>query len=309
MANCLVIGANGFIGSHLVDELVAQGHSVTAFDRFSHEVGQFAAAGVRTIAGDFLNQSEVADAVAGQDYVFHFVSTTTPATAENDPTLDVRTNIASSIELFESCVTAGVRKVVFASTGGAIYGSHGGARLTEDVVPLPVSPYAIGKLAIEGYLRYFGTKHGLDSVSFRISNPYGPRQRANKKQGVIPIFLHRIAAGEPITVFGDGEMVRDYLFVTDAVRMIAETVGRDTAHPLYNIGSGTGATLNDVLAVIERVTGITPIVERKPIPSTYIDRVVLDTNRFTNEFGYDDFVTLEAGIAATWAQILKGRTR
>jgi UDP-glucose 4-epimerase len=307
MANCLVIGANGFIGSHLVDELVGNGHSVTAFDRFSHEIGQFIAPGVRQLAGDFLNQAEVADAVIGQDYVFHFVSTTTPATAENDPTLDVRTNISSSIELFESCVAAGVRKVIFASTGGAIYGDHGGIKLTEEMVPLPVSPYAIGKLAIEGYLRYFGAKHGLDSVSFRISNPYGPRQRSNKKQGVIPIFLHRIAAGQPITVFGDGQMIRDYLYVTDAVRMIAGTVGQHTSHSLYNIGSGEGATLNEVLTVIERVTGVAPLIESRPTPSTFIDRVVLDTDRFTTEFGYDRFVTLEDGIAATWAQIQNGR--
>jgi UDP-glucose 4-epimerase len=305
VASCLVIGANGFIGSHLVDELVARGHEVTAFDRFSSQNAAFAAAGVRQIAGDFMNQSDIAEAVEGQQYVFHFVSTTTPVTAENDPTLDVRTNIASSIELFQHCVDAGVQKVFFASTGGAIYGDQPGTSFAETLSPLPVSPYAIGKLAIEGYLRYFGTKFGLESVSFRISNPYGPRQRTNKKQGVIPIFLSRMAKGLPLTVYGDGSMVRDYLYVRDAVRMIGDTVGRQSNEDVYNIGSGEGTSVSELLRVARRVTGIDPEIEVKAVPSTFLDRVVLDTSRFRSEFAYDDFVSLEDGMADTWEQLSK----
>jgi UDP-glucose 4-epimerase len=308
MANCLVIGANGFIGSHLVDELVSRGHEVTAFDRFSNQQSAFSALGVRQIAGDFMNQSDVADAVRGQQLVFHFVSTTTPVTAENDPTLDVRTNIASSIELFQHCVDADVQKVFFASTGGAIYGDQPEASFAETVSPLPVSPYAIGKLAIEGYLRYFGTKYGLESTSFRISNPYGPRQRANKKQGVIPIFLSRMARGLPLTVYGDGSMVRDYLYVRDAVHMIGDTVGSASNHDMYNIGSGAGTSVSELLDVARKVTGIDPDIEVKPVPSTFLDRVVLDTSRFSSEFGYDGFVSLERGIADTW-QHVKGEAR
>src|SRR5690606_14386344 len=117
-------------------------------------------------------------------------------------------------------VEAGVKHVAFASTGGAIYGEQDDESITEYAVPRPLSPYAIGKLAIEGYLRYFHRKHGLRSVSFRISNPYGPRQHPHKRQGVIPIFLQRIAEGLPVEVFGDGSMVRDYLYVEDAARMV-----------------------------------------------------------------------------------------
>ncbi|WP_228515236.1 NAD-dependent epimerase/dehydratase family protein [Agreia pratensis] len=305
VARCLVVGANGFIGSHLVDELVSLGHEVTAFDRFSSQRAVYTSAGVRQVAGDFMNHSDVAEAVAGQQYVFHFVSTTTPATAENDPTLDVRTNIASSIELFQHCVDAGVQKVFFASTGGAIYGNHPGTSFAEDTLPLPVSPYAIGKLAIEGYLRYFGVKYGLESISFRISNPYGPGQRANKKQGVIPIFLSRLAQGLPLTVLGDGSMVRDYLYVGDAVRMIAQTVGRSSSESVYNIGSGSGASVRQLLDVMESVTGRVPEVEVKPVPSTFLGRVVLDIERFRSEFGYDTFMSLEEGISKTWAQLME----
>jgi UDP-glucose 4-epimerase len=303
VARCLVVGANGFLGSHLVDELARLGHEVTAFDRFSSGQASYTASGVSRRIGDFLNKADLADAVTGQEFVFHFVSTTTPASAENDPTMDIRTNLASTVELLESCVEAGVAKVFFASTGGAIYGDQPGVELTETTLPLPISPYAIGKLSIEGYLRYFERKHGLASVIFRISNPYGPRQHPNKKQGVIPIFLTRLSQGLPLVVLGDGSMVRDYLYVGDVVRMIGQTVEADNAYPVYNIGRGVGASLADLLAVIERVTGIIPEIQTEPAPSTYLQRVVLKTERYQREFGYPEFVSLDEGVAATWLQL------
>ncbi len=303
MAKCLVVGGNGFIGSSLVDDLVARGHEVTAFDRFSASRVAYDSTDVRQISGDFMNRADVREAIRGQDFLFHFLSATTPASSENDPTLDIRTNIASSVELFQDAVDAGVRKVYFASTGGAIYGDQPYDTLNEDVTPLPVSPYAIGKLAIEGYLRYFHRKYGLESLSFRISNPYGPRQRAIKRQGVIPIFLHRLAEGLPLVMLGDGSMVRDYIFAEDAVRMIGETVGRPAKHAVYNIGSGAGASLSDLLEVLTTVTGIEPVIDSRPVPSTYLDRVVLDTSRYSAEFGLQSFESLESGIRKTWESI------
>ncbi len=308
MARCLIVGANGFLGSHLLDELVRRGHEVTAFDRFSARDVAWDAPDVERRSGDFLNRADVAAAVAGQEYVFHFISTTTPASAENDPSMDARTNIASSIDLFELCVDAGVRKVYFASTGGAIYGDQPGALLSEQALPQPVSPYAIGKLAIEGYLQYFARKYDLDSVAFRISNPYGPRQRSGKVQGVIPIFLRQVLAGQPVTVFGDGAMVRDYVFVEDAVSMVADTVGTAAEHNLYNIGSGTGTSVLDLLSVIEDVTGRTPQVAFAPTPATFLEHTVLDTTRFTSEFGRSPLLGLHEGIERTWSSISKERS-
>lgn len=305
MAKCLVIGANGFLGSHLVDELTRRGHDVTAFDRFSASQPLYGAENVATVVGDFLNHADVARALVGQELVFHFVSTTTPMSAEDDPTLDVRTNVASSIDLFGLCVEAGVRKVYFASTGGAIYGDQAGAPLTELALPQPVSPYAIGKLTIERYLHYFERKYALRSVALRISNPYGPRQGANKVQGVIPIFLRRLHQGLPLTIFGDGSMVRDYLYVTDAARMVADTAGLDTAHSLYNIGSGVGTSITDLVETIRQVTGRSPEVEYAPVPQTFVDHAVLDVGRFDQEFGVSDTVSLRAGVDLTWQGILK----
>jgi len=306
VARCLVIGGNGFVGSHLVDALVAQGHEVSAFDRFSSNATAYTASGVTRYVGDFLNSADVADAVAGHDLVWHFLSTTTPATAENDPTLDVRTNITASITLFETAARLGVKKLYFASTGGAVYGDQTGELVAESALPQPISPYAIGKLAIEGYLRYFRRRHGLDSVTFRISNPYGPRQRANKKQGVIPIFLDRVKEGLPLTVLGDGSMVRDFIYVEDAAREMAGIAGKATRHDLYNIGSGVGHSVSEVVDVVRQVTGRDVVVENRPQPPTFVDHVVLDPDRFASEFGASEHVSLAEGTRRTWLDTIGG---
>lgn len=303
MADCLVVGGNGFLGSELVDALAAAGHSVAAFDRFTVDEQLWTAPDVERIAGDFLDADALRDAVAGRDHVFHFLSTTTPATAESDPTLDVRTNVAQSIELFRLAADAGVRHLYFASTGGAMYGDAEPDLLSEDTVPAPVSPYAIGKLALEGYLRYFRRTRGLASTSFRISNPYGPRQHPHKQQGVIPIFLDRIARGEPVTVFGDGGAVRDYVYAPDAIALMAAVVGRETLHDVYNVGSGVGVSIAEVVELAADVTGLPVEIERREQPATFVDRVVLDTSRYRAEFGEPALVPLREGVERTWAAL------
>ncbi|GAA3735434.1 NAD-dependent epimerase/dehydratase family protein [Leifsonia bigeumensis] len=299
MAASLVIGGNGFLGSHVVDALAAAGDTVTVFDRFSSRP-MYTAPDVRSVVGDFESHADLRVALEGQQKLFHFLSTTTPVTAENDPSMDVRTNLSASVELFELAVQAGVQRVFFASTGGAIYGDQAGHLINEMVVPQPVSPYAIGKLAIEGYLRYFRRKHGLQSVSFRISNPYGPRQHPQKRQGVIPIFLQRIAEGQPVIVFGDGSMVRDYLYVKDAARMVALAAAGDPQHDVYNIGSGTGVSVNELIAVAREVTGRSVRVQQVEQPVTFVNRSVLDASRFTREFDLAASVSLREGMERTW---------
>ncbi len=300
VAECIVIGANGFLGSSLTDELMRRGHSVTAFDRFSG-APRFASSPT-IVSGDFLDRGAVAAAVAGHEIVFHFLSTTTPATADEHPARDARDNLAPSIDLFSACVEAGVRRVVFASTGGAIYGEKAEHLLTEELTPEPISPYAIGKLAIEGYLAYFRRKHGLESTSFRISNPYGPRQRSLQAQGVIPTFLARAAAGQSVPVWGDGSSVRDYVYVDDAIRMIVDTLDATPQHPVYNIGSGVGTSLTELLAIIGDVTGTRPEIEYRPEPATFVHRSVLDTSRYRGEFGATPVRTLRDGIGSTFRE-------
>ena len=303
MAKTVVIGANGFIGSHLVDSLAAAGHSVTAFDRFSSQTPTFAAQGVRVLQGEFLSRADLEGAVDGQAYVFHFLSTTSPATAESDPTLDIRTNVAQTVELLESAATAGIKRFYFASTGGAIYGPQGKAEYSEMDRALPISPYGIGKLSIEHYLHYFKATHGLKSTALRISNPYVTRQKPNKKQGLIPIALRQITLGRPVIRLGNGSMVRDYVYVEDLVRMVTPMVGVDTEFDLYNLGSGIGYSVTDIINSLHRVTGIDFAVEERPAPPTFVDRVVLDTERYRAEFGTADMTELDEGVRLTYEEI------
>lgn len=299
----LIVGANGFIGSHLVDELAGKGFEVTAFDRFSSGKASFEA-DVRRFKGDFLNNDDLREAVEGQQLLFHFLSTSTPATAERDPTFDVRTNLQQTLELMQIAVNAGVEHVYFASTGGAIYGDSGRLRYAESDPALPVSPYAIGKLSIERYLQYFELRFGIRTTALRISNPFGTRQHVDRKQGLIPIVLRQIALGLPVTQLGDGSMIRDYVYVDDLVEMLAPMVLQGSREPVYNLGSGEGRSVTSVLATIREVTGRDFDVQIAPKPATYVDSITLDTSRYTQEFGAPVLTDFKTGVESTWEEVL-----
>ena len=307
MDKCLVLGANGFIGSHLVDSLVQKGCKVRAFDRFKDSKVTFnESKSIELFSGDFLNRSDLQQAIKGMDYVFHFISTTTPISAENDPLIDVDTNIRMSIELLKLCTENKIKRIIYASTGGAIYGENvtDKPKLESDL-PLPVSPYAIGKLTIEHYLRDFRVRHGLDSKVFRISNPYGERQPLYRKQGVIPIFIENICQSKPIIVFGDGSMVRDYVYVKDVANIITQTYNKNCAHNTYNLGFGEGVTLNNLVTIISEVSKIKPIIITKPKPPTFVDKVVLDISRLESDFNIKPITPLSVGIEKTYNYISK----
>lgn len=303
MARCVVIGANGFLGSRLTDALVAAGHRVTAFDRFSRGTRAFSATDLTVVPGDFLSVSDLAAVVDGQDFVFHFLSTTTPATVDGDPTIDLRTNVEQSVELLALCARAGIHRLFYASSGGAIYGPQPGAAFVEDAPLAPVSPYGIGKLAVERYIDYYATTAGLSAVCLRISNPYGANPNPSKRQGIIPITLNRIQRSEPVVRVGDGSMVRDYIHVDDLVRRILRMVDADPRHRVYNLGSGRGTSVTEVLDTVQRVVGRAFPVLTVAQPATFVDHAVLDVSRYIDEFGPDDDLSLTEGIARTWKEM------
>ena len=291
MVNCLVLGGNGFLGSHLVDDLVGKGFNVRAFDRFNNQKIRFESKkNVEIINGEFLNSSDLEEAVKDMDYVFHFVSTTNPLSSTFNPMVEIDTNIRSSVELFEKCVEAKVKKVIYSSSGGSVY------------VTKPISPYAIGKLTIEKYLNYFYHQYGMESISYRIANPYGPRQPLLSKQGVIPIFLNCLLNKEPIKVFGDGSMIRDYIFVKDAITMITNSFENGN-YSLYNLGSGLGNSISEVIEAIEEVTRQKFEIEKTEAPKTFVHTNTLDTSRYVNEFPGLSLTSLKEGIAQTWANL------
>jgi UDP-glucose 4-epimerase len=291
---CIVFGGSGFIGRHLTESLLASGHEVSVFARTksANSIPQ-----VNYIYGDFMNASEVDAAIEGHDYVFHLVSLTNPAVSDKDPFIDIDTNLKMTVHLLESCVKHNVKRVIYTSSGGSIYGdAHGEVHKETDCIS-PVSPYAIGKAAIEGYLRYFHVKHNLDYMALRISNVYGEGQDISKgNHGVIPVFISRILNNEEVKIFGDGSMMRDYIYVKDLANIVSRTFNRNHTERLYNVGSGVGVTIKEILDTVEGELGMQARLEYVDAPASFVDRVVLDCDRITSEFGKAVTTTLSQGV-------------
>lgn len=306
MSKIVVFGGDGFIGRHLVERLSSSpDNSILVFDRFaSYQIQDehyfSSLRNVEIVVGNFFNRTEVSDALSEADYVFHLVSTTNPATSMNDPLIDIDTNIRSSVELFELCAEKKVKRVIFLSSGGAVYGNVDSDEIDECHVAQPMSPYAIGKLTIEHYLRYFKSHRNLDYIVYRVANPYGPGQNLHGKQGVIPIFLSHIYNQEPITVLGDGEMVRDYLYISDLVEMLSGSYDKDHRFNEYNIGSGNGSSINELVGIIEKSVGHKVQKNYAQTPDTYVKKIALNIDRFVKEFNLEPSVNLEEGIKKTW---------
>lgn len=297
MAKCLVLGGDGFIGAHLVRRLLLDGHEVSIFSKNDYPANS----GARRIYGDFLSKVDIDVAVRGHEYVFHFITLTNPAVSDLDPFIDIETNVGMTIHLLESCVAHKVKRVIFPSSGGAIYGDNVNDTLTEEDATFPVSPYAIGKQSIEGYLRFFYQKYNLDYLTLRISNVYGIGQHTSgKKHGVISVFMDSMIKGQPLRVFGDGAMVRDYIYVDDLVLIVSSLAFRETQHKIYNVGSGVGVTVNEIIEQIEHLLGMKAGRIYMETPSTYVDKIVLDCSRLTQEFGGFPKTSLEDGIESIY---------
>jgi UDP-glucose 4-epimerase len=297
---CLVLGGKGFIGSHLVDALAAAGHPVRVLDRPT-VAPLSAAADVEWHDGDFGNGGDVARALDGCEVVFHLVSTTLPGSSNADPAFDVESNVAGSVRFLREAVRRGVKKVVFVSSGGTVYGVPKYVPIDEDHPTDPISSYGITKLAIEKYLRLFKTLNGLSYVVLRPSNPFGPRQRSQGAQGAVAVFLGKVLRGEPLEIWGDGSVVRDYHFIDDLTSAFMAALAYDGPERVFNIGSGEGHSLNQVLDGIAQVTG--KKAERRYLPARTFDvpSNVLAIGRAAAELGWRPKTAFLDGLSRTAA--------
>jgi len=300
---CLVLGGNGFIGSHIVDKLALDKTTeVRVLDVFAQPPQYNTTLPITTIKGSAFDVPTLQKALQGVSYVVHSLSATNPFTADKDPFADID-NLHSSIKIFEQCIQAGVKKIAFISSGGAVYGRIAEQKQVDEAdMPMPVSPYGICKLATEHYLEYFHRKYGTEYVVYRLANPYGPRQAFKREQGVIAAFLHHILEDEEITIQGDGSASRDYVYIEDAATMIASTLRQPNKHPIYNIGSGTQTTLNEIIAAMEHIFSKQAPKKYIEAPRTTLQKTDISTGRFHAEFG--DYVTthFQEGLAKTLKQ-------
>ena len=298
---CVLLGGGGFIGSHLAERLLSAGHAVRIFDQPDREPagGASSRRDIEWMRGDFRNPSDLGAAIAGCQTVFHLVSTTLPQSSNANPAADVADNVIGTVQLLEACRREGGHKIVFTSSGGTVYGVPRAVPITEEHPTHPITSYGIGKLTIEKYLELYRVLHGIDYCVLRISNPFGERQRVASGQGAVTTFVHRAHRGETIEIWGDGSVVRDYLYVGDVAEALARTVDYRGERRIINIGSGVGRNLNEIIAAIERVIGRP--VQKRYVPGRTFDvpANVLDISLARAELGWQPATPFEEGLRRT----------
>ncbi len=297
-ARVLVLGGSGFIGSHLVDALVKHGAHVRVLSR--HPSSHCPPIpGVEYHYADFTDITSVSESLFDVDIVFHLISTTIPATAHLDPIADINGNLLPTVRMLQLLRDVGVNRLIFLSSGGTVYGNSTSALIREDIERNPLSSYGIVKVAIENYIAMFSSQHGLKSLVLRVSNPYGPRQSRPGIHGVIPTFFQRILAGEEIRIWGDGSNVRDYLYISDLITALLKCVENDVSG-VYNLGSGQGTALTEVLSIIEEVSGRRANVRFLPPREFDVDKIVLDISRLRSALDWSPLISLREGCARYW---------
>ncbi len=303
---CLVLGGGGFIGSHLTEELLHEGYEVTVFDKlnFSRKNISDFIDNIKIAEGDFNNQIEIDNALDGVDFVFHLVSSTLPASSNENPSYDVETNLISSLNLFKECVERKIKKVIFLSSGGTVYGVPESIPVKESNSTNPICSYGIVKKAIEDYLYMFYKIYGLDYFVFRLSNPYGERQNPFAAQGVIPVFMKNAIEDKQINIWGDGEVVRDYIYIKDAVKVLADSLKINSTDKVLNLSSGTGFSLNQIIELIKEISGKDIKVEYQKGRSIDVPVSILDNAKVREIFSWQPETEIKSGMLKTYNYLI-----
>jgi UDP-glucose 4-epimerase len=294
---CLVLGGGGFLGGHLVEALQAEQYRVRVFDRVPRRAASAdVEPDVEWYEGDFGNRGDVTTALDDCDVVFHLVATTLPKTSNEDPAHDLESNLLPTVRFLDAAVDRGVKKVVFASSGGTVYGIPRTVPVAESHPTQPLCSYGIHKLAIEQYLHLYHYLHGLEYCILRLANPFGERQRSDASQGAVAVFLDKALHGEEVTVWGDGSAVRDYVYVGDVARAFCQAARYEAETGVFNIGSGEGLSVNDLLAAIESLMGRP--VARRYAPGRPFDVPinVLETTLATRVLGWQPRFSFREGL-------------
>ena len=304
----VVTGGAGFIGSALVDRLVARGDDVLIIDDLStgsaDNLADARAGGSGTVelAVADIGETGAAELVAGHrpDVVFHLAAQADVRLSVEAPVADARTNVIGLLRVLDGALAGGARKVVFASSGGTIYGEADPALLPfdEDTPQRPLSPYGVAKLAGGLYLDVYGALHGLAGTTLALANVYGPRQDPNGEAGVVAIFAGRLLSGRPCIVFGAGEQIRDFVYVADVADALLAAAERADGQ-LLNIGTGVGTSVNDLYRTMAAIVGGPDDPERGSARPGELDRSILDATRAAGELGWRPVTGLDDGLQAT----------
>lgn len=306
---CIVYGGGGFIGSHLCEALVNSGYEVVLFDKlnFSRKNIIHFEDKIKITEGDFNNEIDIKNSLEGINYVFHLVSSTLPASSNENPVYDAETNLISSLKLFRECIDEKISKVIFLSSGGTVYGIPESVPVKEDYFSNPFCSYGIIKRTIEEYLFLFNKLHGLDYYVFRLSNPYGERQNPLASQGAVSVFINKVINDETIEIWGDGKVIRDYIYIEDAVKVLVKSLEVSSSDKVFNLSTGIGYSLNEIIDVIGKISGKKIFTEYKDARSIDVPVSILDNKLAEKVFGSKPRTSIEEGIRKTYEYLMKAK--
>jgi UDP-glucose 4-epimerase len=302
MSHILVTGGNGFIGSHLVNQLATSAqHRVTVFDLYPRPYDVLPR-GVQFIQGNLSNSNLIRRTLVdeGIEIVYHMAWTTIHETALKNPAADIEQNLIPSVNLLEACLDAGVKQFVFLSSGGTVYGIPETLSVREDHPTRPINAYGITKLAVEKYVQMQSYLHGMNYVIFRPSVPYGPYQNPHRRQGAVSVFAYHALRGEPIDIWGDGEVQRDYFYVGDLIRALVAVLDFPVpTNAVINLGGMQMYTLNQLVTAIEQALKVKIQVRYEAARKFDVLRLQLDTHSASELLYWQPEVILSEGIART----------
>ena len=301
--NILILGGAGFIGTNLIIQLAAdRNNCITAVDcnlAFFRLLKLYAFDNVHFVVSDYTMGTNFEALLKDQDIVYHMFSTTNPTTSNTKIPLELSDNIIVSSYVFEACVKCGVKKIIFISSGGTVYGKDVKCPIHEDQQTKPISAYGLQKLTIEKMLYLYHYSYGLECNVIRLSNPYGPYQRPNGILGVVTTLTYKAIRGEPLTVFGEGTVVRDFIYIDDVIRGVLKIAAGNNEYSIYNLGCGRGASILEVIDTIKDALQLDVHVVHTPTRTVDVPVNYLDISRYEKSFGKLHPLTLKEGILKT----------
>lgn len=303
--NILLLGAAGFIGMNLTLKLAEdKGNHITLVDthkEYFSNIDTIKYTNV-TIKESLLDSETDFEAIlAGQQVVYHLVSTTVPTTSNQHIAQELTANVVMTAKMLDACVKCCVEKVVFISSGGTVYGKEVVCPLKENTATNPISSYGIQKVTIEKLLYLYQYMYGLEYRVVRLANPYGPYQRPNGILGAVTTFTYKALKGEEIIVYGDGSVIRDFIYIEDAIRGICNIADGENKHRIFNLGCGYGTSIKEVLEIIERALRTELNITYKPERKVDVPVNYLDISRYETAYGDLNPISLHDGVLKTAA--------
>lgn len=299
----VLLGGTGFLGTNLTiklaedltNEIYVVGKDKTEFQ----DIAGFAFKNVFFIELELTADTDYNELLKGADVVYHLLSSTVPTTSNQHIPEELKCNVLLSANLFEACVQQGVKKVVFLSSGGTVYGKEAKCPIKEETPTNPITSYGLQKVTIEKLLYLYSYMYNLDYRIIRLANPYGPYQKVNGVLGAVTTFTYKALRGEVINVYGDGSVVRDFIYIDDAIRGILQIVNGESSHRTYNLGCGYGTSIKSVLETIENVLGLQLNINYTEARSVDVPVNYLNIQRYEDAYDKLNPVSLENGIQMT----------